>query len=59
MPPKKEKKQRDGRSKYVLPLKGTKGVILGLMRIDHSAKQKTQAVYPDILLVLIVELAKI
>ena len=39
-PPKKRKKQRAGRSKYVLPLKGTKGAILGLMRIDHSAKQK-------------------
>ena len=50
MPPKKEKKQGVGRS-TMFTSKGKE-----VFRPDdkgHSAKQKTQAIYPDILLVLI------
>jgi len=53
---KKRKKQGVGRS-TMFTSKGKE-----VFRPDdkgHSAKQKTQAVYPDILLVFIVELAKI
>jgi hypothetical protein len=56
MPPKKEK-NRGSAGQLCLPPKEEE-----VFRPDdkgHSAKQKTQAIYPDILLVLIVELAKI
>lgn len=48
---KKRKKRGATGQNMFYPSKEQKGVILGLMRIDHSAKQKTQAIYPDILLV--------
>jgi len=55
MPPKKEK--TGGRSVDYVYLQRKK--VFWPDDIGHSAKQKTQAIYPDILLVFIVELAKI
>jgi len=56
MPPKKEK-NRGSAGQLCLPPKEKR--FLGPTIRGHSANQKTQAIYPDILLVFIVELAKI
>lgn len=56
MPPKKEK-SRGSAGQLCLPPKEQE--VFWSDDKDHSAKQKTQAIYPDILLVFIVELAKI